>query len=196
MLLLDASTDISVTGSNVFSITNSGTGNSFVVNDGTSDSTPFVVDASGNVGIGTTAPGYKLDVNSGSTKIGGNFTATVLRIEATDTTGSPSIAASIQIHGYENRGKGIFITDASNTDEWFIGEGYDYAGIGIGYDTTTGSHSEYAVNTKIFVNASGSVGIGDTSPDAKLEVLGGTEQLRLSLVDGTDARLSVDTDYL
>ena len=41
-LTLDASTDISVTGSYIFSITNSGTGNSFVVNDQASDTTPFV----------------------------------------------------------------------------------------------------------------------------------------------------------
>ncbi|MEI6327492.1 MAG: VCBS repeat-containing protein, partial [Candidatus Roizmanbacteria bacterium] len=67
-LVLDASTDISVTGSNVLSVTNSGSGLSFRVNDDTtSDTTPFVIDASGNVGIGTAAPTSKLvtigDVN-------------------------------------------------------------------------------------------------------------------------------------
>lgn len=55
-LLLDASTDISATGTNVLSITNSGTGISFRVNDQSSDTTPFVVDASGNVGIATATP--------------------------------------------------------------------------------------------------------------------------------------------
>ena len=34
-------------------ITNAGTANSFVVNDASGDTTPFVIDASGNVGIGT-----------------------------------------------------------------------------------------------------------------------------------------------
>jgi hypothetical protein len=45
-------------------ITNGGTGMSFRVNDNGSDSdaTPFVVDNAGNVGIGTTAPIYSLDV--------------------------------------------------------------------------------------------------------------------------------------
>jgi len=41
-------------GSNTaFMITNSGTGDSFRVNDVSGDTTPFVIDADGNVGIGT-----------------------------------------------------------------------------------------------------------------------------------------------
>ncbi len=62
-MTLDASTDISITGTNVFSITNTGTGNSFVVNDGSGDATPFVIDADGNVGIGTASPSARLTVN-------------------------------------------------------------------------------------------------------------------------------------
>jgi len=52
-MTLDASTDVLATGTNVFSHTNTGTGNSFVVNDQASDTTPFVIDAAGNVAIGT-----------------------------------------------------------------------------------------------------------------------------------------------
>lgn len=61
-LTLDASTDISVTGTNALSITNTGTGNSFLVNDAGSDSTPFVIDNAGNVGIGVTSPLVTLHV--------------------------------------------------------------------------------------------------------------------------------------
>ena len=52
-------------------ITQTGTGNALVVEDSTNpDATPFVVDASGNVGIGTSSPGNKLDiVSAGSSQI-------------------------------------------------------------------------------------------------------------------------------
>jgi hypothetical protein len=62
-MALDASTDIAVDNAEIFSITNTGTANSFVVNDQATDTTPFVIDTSGNVGIGVTAPGSKLEVS-------------------------------------------------------------------------------------------------------------------------------------
>jgi hypothetical protein len=57
-------------------VTNAGTANSFVVNDASGDTTPFVIDASGNVGVGTASPSTALDVagtirsGSGSTDPG------------------------------------------------------------------------------------------------------------------------------
>ena len=63
-MALDASTSITADGTEVLSIVNTGTGNSFLVEDQAStDSTPFVIDAAGNVGIGTTAPQAALNVN-------------------------------------------------------------------------------------------------------------------------------------
>jgi len=52
-------------------VTNLGAGLSFRVNDetGDNDTTPFVIDASGNVGIGTTSPAGKLDVRTGSSAL-------------------------------------------------------------------------------------------------------------------------------
>jgi hypothetical protein len=49
--------------STAFTVTQTGAGNAFLVEDSASDTTPFVIDASGNVGIGTTSPAYKVDVN-------------------------------------------------------------------------------------------------------------------------------------
>jgi hypothetical protein len=43
-------------------VTNTGTANSFVVNDASGDTSPFVIDASGQVGIGTSAPQRKLHI--------------------------------------------------------------------------------------------------------------------------------------
>lgn len=44
-------------------ITNAGTGNSLVVNDGSGDTTPFVINNDGSVGIKRSSPSYDLDVN-------------------------------------------------------------------------------------------------------------------------------------
>lgn len=56
------------------------------------------------------------------------------------------------------------------------------------------NHSGAEVMT---VTSGGNVGIGDTSPDALLELLSTSEQLRLTHTDGTkDARLTLDTNGL
>ena len=62
-MALDASTSITADNAEVLSIVNTGTGNSFLVEDQGSDTTPFVIDASGNVGIGTDSPVQKLHVH-------------------------------------------------------------------------------------------------------------------------------------
>ncbi len=73
-MTLDASTDIAASGTNALSVTNTGTGVSFKVNDGAADTSPFVIDANGNVGVGTVAPNAKLDV-AGTVKLGIDGTA-------------------------------------------------------------------------------------------------------------------------
>lgn len=77
--------DIAVnSASDAVRINQTGAGNALVVEDSTSpDSTPFVVSATGSVGIGTTTPAVKLDV-VGSAIISGDLTvdATTLHVDA------------------------------------------------------------------------------------------------------------------
>ena len=53
-------------------LTNTTAGLSFVVNDAANDTTPFVVNANGNVGIGTSTPAYTLDINGNARVTSGN----------------------------------------------------------------------------------------------------------------------------
>lgn len=100
-MALDASTDIAASGTSVLSITNTGTGNSFVVNDQASDTTPFVIDASGNVGIGTTAPGVKLEVK-GAVEIGGTEAADEKRVAFAASDGSDRFTVETDLEASTN----------------------------------------------------------------------------------------------
>ena len=74
-------------------ITQTGTGNAFVVEDSTSpDPSPFVIDASGNTGVGTTTPTEKLEVNGKTKTINFQMTsgATVGYVLTSDASGNAS----------------------------------------------------------------------------------------------------------
>lgn len=142
-LLLDASTDIFSSGTNVLSVTNSGTGLSLRVNDdGTlTDSTPFVIDASGNVGIGVAAPASKLDV-AGSIRF--------------STAGSEKLIAT---------NGGTTFLEYDSTGNVFL-RAYDGGGTVRDIALQTGTPA----TTRLFVDENGLVGIGDSSPAALLTV--------------------------
>jgi hypothetical protein len=106
----------------------------------------MVILASGNVGIGTTAPAYKLDINAG----GGD-----VRISGNNSAG----------------GNGLYLenTDVS-TRRWWFGAAANASITGpskgfIILDETAGL-------TRFVINTSGNVGIGTTAPSATLDVNG------------------------
>lgn len=75
------------TAGTALTITQTGTGLALKVEDTTSDLTPFVVDATGKVGIGTLAPATALDVNDGTIQLSSSGTSrTTLAADASNST--------------------------------------------------------------------------------------------------------------
>jgi len=136
-----------------------GVGN-FNIYDVTASASRMLIDTNGNIGIGTMSPGAKLDVSG--VIIGGGGDANI----------DPNHSLSGQILNYLsgsakfaigwNRSAGGGETDfISNRGAGNIGgfNFYDY------YGTT--------LTNIMTINGNGNVGIGTTSPNAKLQVVGG-----------------------
>lgn len=113
---------------------------------------------SGNVGIGTTSPGQALSVESSS--------GAVTRMSITNT-GNASAGAGIQ-----------FITKDSGTQVSNATVRTDNAG---NFSIFTGTTSEAE---RMRIDSSGNVGIGETSPSAKLEITG-TDTEPLTVLNDT-----------
>ena len=151
--------------------------------------------------IGTTEIEDIYVLNTGDTMTG-NLTIQKnenpnLSITAINAGADPAITAAIRIKGYEGRGKGIFLTDADTTNEWFIGETYSSTGLSLGYDTTTNGQSEYPASSALFIDTSRNVGIGDTTPtEGKLVVAGNiytTGTVITSTINKTSGNLTIQT---
>jgi len=107
------------------------------------------IDSSGNVGIGTSSPTYVLDVNSANDS--------AIRIRNGAGSANNGLALAV--------GSGTPWLDITEGAEFRI-KGNTYANLG-----TWNSGN----NTKILINSSGNVGIGTTSPAAKLDVAGNSK---------------------
>lgn len=109
----------------------------------------LIIRSSGNVGVGTTSPAYKLDVTGV-----GNFS---------NGFGAPSLETAYRLKFYDNGGThndvGIGLDGTAGGGEimWFNALGGFYFGLG-----TNG--------TKVTISNTGNVGIGTTAPSGKLDV--------------------------
>ncbi len=131
-------------------------GGDFSIFDGNVSLTRMFFDTAGNVGIGTTTPGAKLDV-SGST-----FLQYVTLSDATSYG-----AISFRETGGSSKGH-IGMTGS--------GSGSTYVGGANAFQIWNGQNTPMVFGTngseRVRIDASGSVGIGTTAPTSKLHVVG------------------------
>ena len=130
-------------------VTQLGTGESFRVEDSTNpDSTPFVIDNSGNVGIGVSAPVYKLDVGANA------------QINSTSGT------ATLLVKNSGTGGAAYFSNTTSSTGTCFL---ISNAGSGASLRVEDTANPD---PTPFIVDASGNVGVKTATPSTDFEVAG------------------------
>jgi cytoskeletal protein CcmA (bactofilin family) len=172
-------------------VTNLGTGLSFRVNDetGDSDTTPFVIDASGNVGVGTTSPGSKLDVAdtaqlrgaaggtglyvNSSSNVGIGTTSPQYMLDILATSGgngiklkNTSASGWAAYYAYNDQDKSINFGVGGSSAASVANQAYFYA--------TTATPLVLGTNntTRVHIDSSGNFGIGPNAPTTFFDVSG------------------------
>jgi hypothetical protein len=138
-------------------LTQTGAFNALLVEDQASDSTPFVIDQSGNVGIGTSSPGYKLVVNS--------TTPSDQVIQSTNgATSGTNFAGVFNANG---------IGATTNTGLYTSASGAT-SNMGLIIDSVAASATNYALYSGAAAQSyfAGNVGVGVGLPVEKLQVHG------------------------
>lgn len=140
--------------------TQTGTGNSFVVEDtNTPDSSKFVIDGTGNVGIGSSIPNSKLEIN-GNTIITGSLTVSDGGVKGITLNMDTSV-------GNSQRSARLLFSQQDSTKSTAI-----YATSGSMVFATSASYNSTSGLTRMFISESGDIGIGTSTPTAKLDVVG------------------------
>ena len=171
-------------------ITQLGTGNALLVEDSANpDSTPFVIDASGNVGIGTSSPTYKLDVTGISTvEPIVRFTAVGTNVNAQLDLTPTGVASGIINSTANNLGLSV----ASSTKLTVLSTG----NVGIGTSSPavkTNIVGSAGVTLRIEENSSGNNTRGDFSANITNVSVGAKSNSPLVFTTNDTERMRIDT---
>ncbi len=132
----------------------------FIVGNGTAAGSPsnaLTVLKNGNVGIGTAAPAQKLSVNNGSIGLWNNNDVNFYTNDGT------------ALKGFMGLGRNNDLSLVAKVNGNWLRIGANNGGIAFFPDNTV----ESADTPKVFINASGNVGIGTTNPQAALDMSSG-----------------------
>ena len=121
----------------------------------------MVINSSGNVSIGNTNDTYKLEVN-GTSYFNGILIANA-RIQALGSNGAGSAQGGFLINYNAN----------ASSRSWLINNDQSVFGDFAIMTSTTQTGSTYS--TRLYINPSGQVGIGTTSPDSLLHLVSATQ---------------------
>jgi hypothetical protein len=152
------------TSGTALTITQTGTGLALKVEDQSSDLTPFVVDSTGRVGIGTLSPLTSLDVNDGTIQLSSSGTSrTTLSANASNSTLTSVGARDLILAAnstnliYGTSSGYVGIKNASPTVELDVTGAFKTSGAITG-DTTIASGTTLTAGSSLTVTTSASIG--------------------------------------
>ncbi len=165
----------------VLSVENTGSGVSFAVNDVANDPTPFVIDASGKVAIGTSSVSGMLHVRGadGSNTIidtsqsGASDSNYLRQKRSRGTADVPTAVQTEDVLGYwATMGYGASAYGYTGYIYFKAAENFTDLARGTDLYFAVTPASSASPSTALFIKNNGNVGIGTTAPSAKLEVAG------------------------
>jgi len=153
----------------------------------------LVIDNSGNVGIGTSSPSCKVEILDSTTQL-------LLNSKISDLTNKTiRIGAKHYTNAEEPVGL-IFSNNTSTVNDVRIGGGTGVFNAATSISFYTAANNTTTEGTqRMIIDSSGNVGIGTTSPDAKLDVAGdinATKSIRVgdNIIEVTDNKTLALTD--